>query len=246
MVQQAGRWLIRGSAGNAIVLLLLSTVTYAQDSGIPATEDVWAIRPEYRTSAETPIPYGLIISGHATGIAMPNGEDNNETGADADLEIAAYYDVWQFAIRHRSHGNVVQLMIRSPGRDIYSGLFVEFGNMTVISRNVNSVYPNSRDTTMDAGTISVGYRWASGYSSNRSFVHAGEGSLVLLDKNQGVVLQYGAGIRIPFGLSGLVTCLQLKYSFFNWVGKRPSYIGDAQSQIGLAVMIQYGLNSEFR
>lgn len=190
-------------------------------------------------SAGTKIPFGIILGlGKSFNTeyerSITSGlfsNQNYKMDALDDINLAFYFENFQFEYQKSWIGNRFSLLYRTTGRDAYSGFRI--GNMSVDSKFTGTQSPEIEDYEYDKVIENsvpniwfVGYKKIKGYDSTFSFV-------TLIDLNFGfsaselfgnttvriediktlyIGVEFGIGFRIPISIVGLYAILSYQIS----------------------------------
>jgi hypothetical protein len=194
----------------AVVLLIPHITAFAQE------RDPYAVEARDRTKASLPLAYGFIVGG-----IYPAASGTGDGGPDlvTRFNIAAYLDTWQLGFAKKDYGNMFSLMMRTVGRDIPIGWFIEYGSKSVDA--TIEIQSQDRDTTFTSTSYGLGFLLSSGFSDRvKLYWHYGTtvgfSSVDGVDKEDndedrfGSASQFyfdlnaGIGARIPAGPLGIV------------------------------------------
>jgi hypothetical protein len=174
------------------------------------TTDPWSLKPSERKNAGMPVPFGIVGT---VGVGLSGMKST-------DIDIDAYYSTLQAGFAVSDYGTVFTLATRSAGRDVWSGLGVQFGSKTAkrIPDYADAGLP-SKDVSISSFGVLIKY--GNNYGPGVSFLYSSELAVgVLSAKDESLIDQndsdddgsregiYGKlmgsfGVRIPISNHGL-------------------------------------------
>ncbi|MEO5931614.1 MAG: hypothetical protein ABIR47_16890 [Candidatus Kapaibacterium sp.] len=199
------------SLHTAMLLIALAFCVVCPTAAPAQQPDPFLVDAKDRRSAATPTPAGLIIGADQPIIRL--NRDRN-LGVLTNFDADVYYDAWQIGVHRRNQGMMASLMLRTIGRERYSGFFLEVGKTSLTSHEPLPYSPDRPDafdfdTTLQSSLVyGIGYKGNVGFGDNRMMNVAYEFSVGDSHSRFGDPSYFHIGtefgLRFPISISALI------------------------------------------